>query len=319
MRARRRASRARARVAIDPGVGVGAVSPRATKDMNDGSTTVFGRLGASRGDTHVGLELGLLLLLDDGGGVLGVGDGAERGRAAARGRAGGGAQRAGGRLGTPWGRWSPLRGRGAPTRAAAAGVVRETRAPATGTRQKTVFAVTAAIVRSVSECGGALERCEMRARGAQPLLHAERCEGEISELRFCRRPPGTLSANQNAPRLTFGSFVSVSHAILRVTFGSVRSIRRGRGAPGVSSPDRRSRRGLHHIPPRARRASSDAPSGVSVDHAVGVRMCDAERELYWPERDGKLVEGAFSIVARDQAVEQAACVVKCAGASTHDL
>ena len=66
-----------------------------------------------------------------------------------------------------------------------------------------------------------------------------------------------------------------------------------------------------------RGAARAASLEVSVDHAVGVHVCDAERELYQPKRDGKLVEGAFSIVARDQAVERAACVVKCAGASTH--
>ena len=195
MRARRRA-RARAGARRDrPGGGCRSGSPRATKDMTDrrrflavwaprgGIRTSDSSLGSSFSSTTVAASLVSVMAWS----------------ADARRPAGAPAETRNAPADAlePLRAMEPAEGAGAPTRAAAAGVVRETRAPATGTRQKTVFAVTAAIVRSVSECGGALERCEMRARGAASPTRSVR--GRDLGLRFCRRPPGTLSANQNAP------------------------------------------------------------------------------------------------------------------------
>ena len=179
VRARGDARRARGARRDRPGV----VSERFTardERYDDGSTTVFGRLGASRGDTHVGLELGLLLLLDDGGGVLGVGDG--RG---ARTRGGPRARRRGRRNARadalePLRAMEPAEGAGAPTRAAAAGwcARRARRRRARGRRWCSRSRPPLFV--ACPECGGALERCEMRARGAQPHPRGA-CEEKISD------------------------------------------------------------------------------------------------------------------------------------------
>ena len=255
--ARGDASRARARVAIDPGVGVGAVTARDER-YDDGSTTVFGRLGASRGDTHrrtrawappssttVAASLVSVMAWS----------------ADARRPAGAPAETRNAPADAlePLRARSPLRGRerrrARPRRGWCARRARRRQARGRRRCSRSRPPLFVACLSAEARSNG------VRARAWGAASPTRSVRGRDLGLRFCRRPPGTLSANQNAP-LDFGSFVTVSHTILRVTFIFMRSIDELWRARCLVS-DRRSRRGLHSIPPRALMASSDAPSARS--------------------------------------------------------